>query len=62
MILTFEDWFDTPDEVMEKVRKKSQTKKNEQECRVENELVIKEPEIPSGAPSHSTGSKTNGKK
>ena len=55
-------YLDTPDEVMEKVRKKSQTKQNEQERMVENELVIKQPGIPSGAPTHSTGNKTIGKK
>ncbi|MBN2599447.1 MAG: type II/IV secretion system ATPase subunit [Candidatus Thermoplasmatota archaeon] len=55
-------YLDTPDEVMEKVRKKSQTKQKEQEPRVENELVVKQPAVPSGAPAPSTGSKINRKK
>jgi type IV secretory pathway ATPase VirB11/archaellum biosynthesis ATPase len=55
-------YLDTPDEVMEKVRKKSQTNQKEQECRVEKELVVKQPAVPLGPPSHSTGNKTNGKK
>jgi hypothetical protein len=55
-------YIDTPDEVMEKVRKANQTKQKEQEITVENVIVKKQDDVASEMPSDITINKKSNKK
>jgi len=55
-------YIDTPEDVMEKVRKTNQTKQKEQEITVENAIMEKQDDVPSETPSDGTLNKKNRKK
>jgi hypothetical protein len=55
-------YIDTPEDVMEKVRKTKQTKQKEQEITVENAIMEKQDDVPSETPSDGTLHKKNRKK
>jgi flagellar protein FlaI len=55
-------YIDTPEDVMEKVRKTNQTNQKEQEITVENAIMEKQVNVPSETPSDGTLLKKNKKK
>ena len=55
-------YIDTPEDVMEKVRKTNQTKQKEPEITVENAIMEKQDDVPSETPSDGTLHKKNRKK